>query len=161
MQSEPNDPPSTHDAPGDINARSVSGQVQRFLSFIVNEPSEELSEITGANKRKICGEILVDVLENIDQPEPVLAVRRRLTNYATLTAYDLVLTRTPRQSEFRGITGEMRHRLPELAKVNTLLRDFFGREHRPPGTAEEMADLLRARAIVFNLWCRAYNVARI
>jgi hypothetical protein len=160
MQSEPNDPRATPQ-PVDLKARSVTEQVKRFLSFVVEEPSEELSEITRANKRRLCDEILTDVVENVDLPEPVLAVRRRLTNYLTLTAYDEVLTKTPKQSAFRGITGELRPRLPELARINALLKDFLGREPNPPGTVDEMANLLRARGIVYNLWARAYNVARI
>jgi hypothetical protein len=161
MPSEPNDPRAAPLLPGDVKTRSVVEQVERFLSFIVHEPSEELSEITDANKRKISEEILSDVLENVGHPDPVLAVRRRLTNYATLTAYDEVLTRTPRQSEFRGITGELRPRLPELARINPLLKEFLFSEPDAPATVDLMADRLRARGIVYNMWARAYNVARI
>jgi hypothetical protein len=135
--------------------------VQRFLGFVVNEQSEELSEITGANKRRLCEDILSDVAESLAQPEPILAVRRRLTNYATLTAYDDVLARTPRQSEFRGITGLLRSRLPELARINPRLREFLSQGPGGLDGADQMAELLRARGIVFNLWTRAYNVARI
>jgi len=161
MQSEPHDPRAAPHPSWEARSHSAAEQVERFLSFIVHEPSEELSEITDANKRKICEEILSDVLENVGHPDPVLAVRRRLTNYATLTAYDEVLTRTPRQSEFRAITGELRPRLPELARINPLLTEFLCSEPGAPATVDQMADRLRARAIVYNMWARAYNVARI
>jgi hypothetical protein len=161
MQSEPHDPWAAPNAPVETRIHCVAEQVERFLGFIVHEPSEELSEISDANKRKLCGEILSDVQENVGHPDPVLAVRRRLTNYATLTAYDQVLTRTPRQSEFAAITGELRPRLPELARINPLLREFLCGEPGAPGTVDQMAERLRARAIVYNMWARAYNVARI
>lgn len=161
MQSGPKDAWNSRVAPKEPGAHPVYGQVQRFLAFVVNERSEELSEITAANKRKLCDEILSDVAENVAQAEPILAVRRRLTNYATLAAYDEVLAKTPNQSEFRGITGALRSRLPDLAKISPRLREFFSGRPGPLETSDQMADLLRARAVVFNLWTRAYNVARI
>ena len=158
MPSESPDP--TH-PPGDARARAVAAQVRQFLDFIVNEPSEELSAITGGNKRKIVGEILSDVAENLARPDPVLSVRRRLTNYTTLTVQDEVLTLTPEEAPFPGISGTLRLRLPELATVNPRVREFFGAGSPRLNSIDQMAERLRARSVVFNLWARAYNVARI
>ena len=161
MSPSPHDPKDRRPAPGDALARGVGDQVRTFLDFIVREPSEELSAITESNKRKIVGEILSDVAENVAKQAPVLCVRRRLTNFATLTVMDEVLTNTPQEAGFPGVTGMLGPRLPELASVNPRLREFFGSGRAKPHGVDQMADLLRARGIVFNLWARAYNVARI
>lgn len=147
-------------APSEIEAHPVFGQVRRFLGFIVGEPSEELSFMAGPNKERVCAEILADVMENVASPEPVVAVRRRLTNYADLTAQDEVLVTAPGEGSFPGITGELRARVPELARSNPVLRAFLA----PRGAAPEparMVELLRARGALFSLWMRAYNVVRI
>ncbi len=135
------------------------GQVQRFLRFIVSEPSEELYALAGANKERVCAEIIADVVENVERPEPVVAVRRRLANYTSLTAQDEVLVLAPGAGAFPGITGELCARVPELARANPRLREFLAACQGGP--AEPMVDLLRARGALFSLWMRAYNVARM
>jgi hypothetical protein len=161
MQPGPFEPGNPVGAPHEMESHPVFRQVKKFLGFILNEPSEELSLISDANKRKVCGEILSDVGDNVILRDPVLAVRKRLANYTTLTAYDSVLTKTPRESEFPGITGELRPRLRELSKVDPRLREFLQNQKAPLRTIDEMAELLRARGILYNIWARAYNVARI
>ena len=161
MQPPQRDSGAENKEPKGPKAQAVLEQVRKFLSFIVNESSEELSEISSANKRKICGEILVDLLENVEKQEPILAVRRRLVNYATLAVRDEVLAMTPAATHFPEVTGMLRPRLPELALLNPAIGEFLGTGSGQPRTADQMADLLRARGIVFNLWARAYNVARM
>jgi hypothetical protein len=161
MQPSPRDPEVGKKGPNDPKPRAAHEQVRKFLNFIVNESSEELCEISGANKRKISGEILADVLENIENREPILAVRRRLANYATLAVRDEVLSMTPAATHIPEITGMLRSRLPDLAARNPAIGEFLGKGAGQPQTADQMADLLRARGIVFNLWARSYNVARM
>jgi hypothetical protein len=161
MQVGPSEAGSRDRASKGAEAAAVHAQVQKFLRFVVNETSEEMSEITAANKKRVCEEILSDVDESLGQQDPVLAARRRLTNYATLNARDTVLSKAPGKGEFEGITGGLRARLPDLASVDPGLREFFARDASKATTAERMAELLRARAILFSLWMRAYNVVRI
>jgi hypothetical protein len=161
MQPKPPSPQDEPRAPADRKAQAVCDQVGKFLGFVVNETSEELSEISTANKQRICDEIQRDVLENVGRPEPVLAVRRRLTNYATLAVRDEVLTLTPAETVVLGISGNLRPRIPDLAKRIPAIGEFLGKRAAEPATVGQMADLLRARGIVFNLWARAYNVARM
>ena len=157
----PNDPQGPRSPPGDPRARAVWEQVRGFLDFVVNEPSEELSAITAANKQRIVGDILSDVADNVARPDPVLSVRRRLTNYAALAASDEVLAMAPGEASGPGASGTLRLRLPELAARDPRLGEFFAKAPAPLGNADQMAELLRARSVMFNLWARAYNVARI
>lgn len=157
----PNGQPEQPKPPGDPRMRQVWTQVRGFLDFVVNDASEELAAMTAANKWRIVGDILADASENLASPDPVLSVRRRLSNYAALAASDDVLAKTPEEAAFPGVTGTLRLRLPELAARSPRLRQFLGSAASAPGSVDQMADLLRARGIMFNLWARAYNVARI
>ncbi len=157
----PNGLPDLPTPPGEPRARSVWMQVRGFLDFVVNDGSEELAAMTPASKRRILADILSDAAEHLMGLDPVLGVRRRLVNYVALAASDEVLAKTPEEAKFAGVTGTLRLRLPELAARNTRLREFFGSSAAKFESVDQMADLLRARGIMFNLWARAYNVARI
>ena len=142
------------------DAHPVYGGLHRLLRNIVNDPGEGVYNLTIENKRKICGEIIADFIDNYEQTHPILAIRKRLTHYTANAARDMVLIKTPRESEFPGNTGELRAKLPELVKVDLDLKEDFAKTMEHPKTASAMADLLTARALVFNLWLRAYDYAR-
>ena len=133
MQPLPNVPMGEGKAPKASRERIIYEQVKRFLDFILSDPFEELSEIADANKRKICGEILSDVAENLEKREPILSVRRRLGNYATLTARDEVLVKTPDMAGFKGITGELGPGSRNLPPSIPASGSFSAGERKPRG----------------------------
>ena len=144
-----------------LQAHPVCGMVMDFLAMVLKDPSEPLSQITNESKGKIGNEIFADIVGKISQPNPVQAVRNQLAVYVLNTTQFGVLLTTPETSMFKGISGELRPRIPELAKINKDLKEFFHGLQESPTTPSEMVEDLYAIHCHRDLWMRTYNITRI
>ncbi|MFM0007621.1 hypothetical protein PQR57_42615 [Paraburkholderia dipogonis] len=61
---------------------------------------------------------------------------------------------------FEGISGELKPKIPELARTDKELGDFFYGLDKPVKSFDEMWDAVSMRYWVMNLYVNAYNTVR-
>jgi hypothetical protein len=150
-----------HQAKNQIERHPILGPAHKFIVSILNDPKESLFQLTDENKDKTGDQLFQDVIETLSDSNPILAVRKRLTNYTGLAAYAVVAIGNPGQNECPEVTGELKARLPELIKVSDALKNILTDEAEKLETVEDITASLTAKCLFYDLWMRTYNYVRI
>lgn len=121
-----------------IRSHPVLGPISEFARQTFSNPEHYLFGVPDQNKTAATVRLIEDIRAALAQSDPILAVRRRLAGFVDSAARYGVLVTTPEYSMFKGISGELKSRIAELAKTNKFIGDYFGGLERPPATEEEM-----------------------
>jgi hypothetical protein len=143
-----------------VEHHPVLGNVLASLRETVNDTTQGIGKHwSEEGKQKLIIECLTDVEKTILQPNPVQAVRLRATELMIITAqFDVLIMQPPTQHMY--LSGELKLKIQELAKVDKGLKEFFYSIDPTPVSFNDMQD-----AVVFQYWkghaylC-AYNQAR-
>jgi len=105
--------------------------------------------------------VINEINSAFESSDPVAECRLRLVNVAIELGHVMVLSCTPDYALFSGISGELRDRVSELAKINDGVRVVLDDLGVLTASQAEMVSALNSKAHFLNLPLNAFNAARI
>ena len=149
----------------EIEKHPIYGLVLAYLRGVLNDESQGLGKYwSEQGKRDLLAKTLAIIQQDLSQPNPVQAVRMRILSLMLDAAKFQVLVVPPAPEpdatgvrSYEGVTGELKARIPELAKVDEELEAFcYGLDHKPQ-TSNDMWDAVLMRYWALILYMNAYK----
>ena len=110
-------------------------------------------------KSRLISDCIHDIEQNLNQPNPVQAVRIRTIELMLRTAsFDVLIMQPP--TEHKELSGELKQHLPELAKMDDDLEKFFYSLNEIPESFDHMWSAILKRYWVLHLYMSSYNLVR-
>jgi len=143
-----------------IARHPVLGTALSYVRDTLNDTTQGIGKHwSDKGKQKLLAQVVGDVEKCLNQPNPVQVVRMRTIEFMLLAAqFDVLIMQTP--TKHKWLSGELKQYIPELAKSDATLREFFGEQEEPPTDFNSMWDLVLMRYWVLNLHMSAFNQAR-
>jgi hypothetical protein len=150
----------SHRELAEIRSHPVLGPISEFARRTFANPEDYLSAVPDANKTAATINVINGIREALAEPDPILAVRKRLATVVDDGVRYGVLVTTPEHSTFDGISGELKPRITDLAKIDERLQTYFRALERPPVTEEEMLAALYNIVHYRRFEMQAYDMVR-
>jgi len=145
----------------ELERHPVYGPVLRYARAILSDGSQGIGKMwTEPGKEKLLHSLRSDMALALTEPNPVQAVRMRTIEFMLEAAkFDLLVMRPP--TPFKGLSGELESRIPELAKSDKELETFFYSIDPTPTAFDDMRGAVLGRYWGMHLYMNSYNQARI
>jgi hypothetical protein len=139
----------------------VYGPVLRHAQAVLSDRSRGIGKMwTEAGKEKLQSSLLSDMALALAAPNPAQAVRMRTIEFMLQAAqFDVLVMQPP--TPFKGLSGDLQSRIPELAKCDKELETFFHGMDPTPTEFDDMRGAVLARYWVMQLYMNSYDQARI
>ncbi|MGY6125392.1 hypothetical protein ACW9YV_07835 [Paraburkholderia strydomiana] len=143
-----------------IERDPLRGPALTLLRDVLNDKRQGLAKnFSEEGKQRLTAECLTDIDNVLAQSNPVQAVRMRTIEFMLLSAkFDVLVMQPP--TIFQGLSGELKPRIPDLARSDKELGDFFYGLDEPMDSFDKMWDAVLMRYWVMNLYVNAYNTVR-
>lgn len=144
-----------------LERHPIFGRVTRYAREILNDTTKGLGQHwSESGKQELLLNLLSDLKKVLAQPNPAQAVRMRTLEFMLLAAqFDVLVMQPP--TPFPGLSGKLKSHIPDLAKKDQDLEEFFYGFNPTPETFNDMWDAVLFRYWVLHLNMNAYNQARI
>jgi hypothetical protein len=144
-----------------LERNPIYGPIVRYARAVLNDRSQGIGKVWSEDgKRKLLEGLLADVAQVLAEPNPAQAVRMRAIEFMLIAAqFDVLIMQPP--TPFKGLSGELKPRIPELAKKDKELEEFFYGIDPAPTTFDGMWDSVLMRYWAMNLNLNSYNQARV
>jgi hypothetical protein len=153
----------------DWKARNSASELEKHPIFgpVLNQLRDSLNDKTQGigkhfsdeGKQKIILECVDDIGNVLEQPNQIQVCRLRAMEFMLLSSkFDVLIMQPPTTNGL--LSGELKQRIPELAKVDKELEEYFFGLDNTPTTFDEMWDAVLMRYWVMHLYMNAYNIVR-
>lgn len=144
----------------EIENHPILGFVLPRLRDLLNDKEYGLGKHwSEQGKSNLLTKCLNDLVNQLNQPNPVQAVRLRAIEFQLMAAqFDVLIMQPP--TACKELSGELKQHIPELAKVNKDLSAFFNNLDDSPTDFNGMWDAVLVNYWVMHFYMNAYNFAR-
>lgn len=109
----------------DLEQYPIYGLVLKLFRETLSDTSNGLGKnYSEDGKPELMQKVLADIEQVLAQPNPVQAVRMRTIEFMLLAAkFDVLVMQPP--TPFKYLLGEFKPKIPELAKLDKELEEYF------------------------------------
>lgn len=144
-----------------LEKHPIYGAVLIQLRDVLNDTSKGLgASYSEEGKSALMFDVISDIERTLLQPNQVQVARMRCISFMlSASEFGVLLMQPP--TGFKYISGELKSKIPELAKVDTKLEEFFYGIDPTPTSFDDMYSSLLVRFWILHLYMSSYNVVRM
>lgn len=145
----------------ELERHPIYGTVLLQLRGTLNDTSNGLGKTySDTGKQQLIQNVLADIEQVLAQPNPAQAARIRCIEFMLAASkFDVLILQPP--TPFKYISGELKPKIPELAKLDKELEEYFYGLDPSPTSFVDMWDAVLMRYWIMHLYMCCYNTVRI